>query len=61
MFICKLKTNKLCQLLSFMFYNTENFYDIVDDPLTLDDDFTPKGFREWTAERFNRKVMKLTK
>ena len=46
---------------SFMFYNTENFYDIVDDPLTLDDDFTPKGFREWTAERFNRKVMKLTK
>ena len=44
-----------------MFYNTENFYDIVDDPLTLDDDFTPKGFREWTAERFNRKVMKLTK
>lgn len=46
---------------SFMFYNTENFYDIVDDPLTLDDDFTPEGFREWTAERFNSKVMKLTK
>ncbi len=35
---------------SFMFYNTENFYDIVDDPLTLDNDYTPEGFREWTAE-----------
>ena len=46
---------------SFMFYNTENFYDIVDDPLTLDDDYTPEGFREWTAERFNDKVIKLTK
>src|SRR5690554_5364904 len=47
--------------LAFMFYNTENFYDIEDDPLTLDDDYTPDGFREWTAERFNNKVVKLTK
>lgn len=47
--------------LNFMFYNTENFYDTVDDPLTLDDDFTPKGFREWTVERFKSKVNKLTK
>lgn len=46
---------------AFMFYNTENFYDIEDDPLTLDDDYTPDGFREWTAERFNNKVVKLTK
>lgn len=46
---------------AFMFYNTENFYDTVDNPLTLDDDYTPDGFREWTAERFNNKVMKLTK
>src|SRR5690554_1886097 len=46
---------------SFMFYNTENFYDTVNDPLTLDDDFTPEGFREWTAERFDDKVTKLTK
>lgn len=47
--------------LNFMFYNTENFYDTIDDPLTLDDDFTPKGFREWTVERFKSKVNKLTK
>lgn len=46
---------------SFMFYNTENFYDIVDDPLTMDDDFTPDGYNKWTEERFNDKVIKLTK
>lgn len=46
---------------TFMFYNSENFYDTVDDPLTMDDDYTPEGFRKWTIERFNDKVEKLTK
>jgi len=44
-----------------MFYNTENFYDTTDDPRTMDDDYTPDGFRKWTEERFNAKVEKLTK
>lgn len=43
-----------------MFYNTENFYDTVDDPQVLDDAFTPHGFYKWTEERFNDKVEKLT-
>ena len=46
---------------SVVFYNTENFYDTVDDPLTMDDEFTPSGFRKWTPERFNAKVNNLTK
>lgn len=46
---------------SFMFYNTENFYDIIDDPMTMDDAFTPAGANGWTKERFNDKVAKLTK
>ena len=45
---------------SLMFYNTENFYDTVDDPNTMDDEFTPDGFREWTNDRYNDKVEKLT-
>lgn len=48
------------QTFSLMFYNTENFYDTVDDPLTMDDDFTPEGFRNWTEERYNVKVKKIT-
>jgi len=46
---------------SFMFYNTENFYDTVDDPETMDDDFTPGGFNHWTVERLNDKIEKFTK
>lgn len=46
---------------SFMFYNTENFYDILDDPHTMDDAFTPDGTNKWNKERFNDKVTKLTK
>lgn len=46
---------------SFMFYNTENFYDTVDDPNIMDEEFTPKGSLKWTTERFNDKVQKLTK
>lgn len=46
---------------SFMFYNTENFYDTKDDPNTLDDNYTPEGSARWTEERFEDKVEKLTK
>lgn len=45
---------------SFVFYNTENFYDTIDDPQTMDEDYTPNGFRKWTPRRFNTKVKKLT-
>lgn len=46
---------------TFMFYNTENFYDIIDDPLTMDDAYTPHGAGKWTGERFLDKVAKITK
>lgn len=46
---------------SFMFYNTENFYDIEDDPLTMDNEFTPHGANGWTRERFDDKVLKINK
>ena len=44
---------------SFMWYNTENFYDTVDDPETMDDEFTPQGHYHWTQKRFDDKVDKL--
>lgn len=49
------------QSFTFMFYNTENFYDTIDDPFTMDDDYTPNGFRKWTEDRFNNKVEKFSK
>jgi len=38
------------------FYNVENLFDTINDPLTKDDDFTPKGKKVWTAERYNKKL-----
>ena len=43
------------------FYNLENFFDTTDDPYSLDDDFTPKGFRRWTESKFRKKVSKISK
>jgi len=41
------------------FYNLENLFDTVDDPHTLDDDFTPKGFKKWREGRYRSKIKKL--
>lgn len=36
----------MLQLFSLMFYHTENLFDTVDDPLSMDDDFPPNGLRQ---------------
>jgi hypothetical protein len=41
------------------FYNLENFYDTVDNPLVNDDDFTPKGIKQYTKDIYTDKVTKL--
>ncbi|WP_439132129.1 endonuclease [Polaribacter sp.] len=41
------------------FYNVENLFDTIDDPRTLDDDFTPKGKKNWTYKRYRIKIKKL--
>jgi predicted extracellular nuclease len=44
-----------------MFYNTENFFDIFDDSLTADEDFTPAGIMHWTHNRYNTKLKNIYK
>jgi predicted extracellular nuclease len=44
-----------------LFYNTENFFDTLDNPNTLDEDFTPNGRFEYTGERFETKAQHLAK
>ncbi len=46
---------------TLLFYNTENFFDPFDDPLTLDDEFTPSGEMHWTFARFQQKAYHLYK
>ncbi len=48
-------------LYSFAFYNLENLYDTVDNPETLDDDFTEISDKKWSQSRLDSKVLHLGK
>jgi hypothetical protein len=41
------------------FYNLENFYDTVNNPVVNDDDFTPSGIKKYTKDIYLDKVNKL--
>lgn len=55
------KKKKVKELFTVGFYNLENLFDTIDDPNTLDDDYTPKGFKKWSMKRYKRKLYKLAK
>ena len=42
-----------------VFYNVENLFDIYDDPLTRDDEFTPRGAKHWTKARYMTKLQQV--
>lgn len=46
---------------NILFYNVENLFDTENDPLKLDDDFTPAGKLEWTPERFQKKIKNIAR
>lgn len=35
-----------------VFWNLENYFDPFDDSLTVDEEFTPGGYRHWTWSKF---------
>jgi len=53
------KANEKPQKTCVAFYNIENLFDTEDDPHTLDDDFTPKGFKNWNPKRYENKLRKI--
>lgn len=42
-----------------LFYNVENLFDTIDDPLTDDAEFLPGGKYQWTSERYLTKLDQL--
>jgi len=44
-----------------MFYNVENLFDTFDDPAINDDEFTPKGEKNWNYYRYKEKLNKIAK
>lgn len=57
---CKTKAQEHNRL-RVMFYNTENLFDIYDDPATNDNDFTPEGKMHWTKARYEKKLVSIYK
>ncbi len=43
------------------FYNLENFYDTIHNPMINDDDFTVKGNKKYTSKIYNDKIDHLSK
>lgn len=41
------------------FYNLENFYDTIDNPIVQDDEFLPRGARNYNSEVYWNKVNHL--
>jgi hypothetical protein len=41
------------------FYNLENYYDTINDPIVDDDEFTPEGANAYTPAVFKKKVENL--
>ena len=44
-----------------MFYNVENLFDIYDNPLKDDDEFTPDGFMRWSGWKYWKKLNSICK
>lgn len=42
-----------------MFYNVENLFDTIDDPLINDAEFLPQGRYQWSGERYLQKLDRL--
>lgn len=54
------RLNAQKEVLVIAFWNVENLFDTINDPLKLDDEYTPKGALAWTSERYNHKISCLS-
>ena len=41
------------------FYNFENLFDTINNPLTNDDEWTPTGFQHWDSKKYFKKLHNL--
>lgn len=58
--IAQTKNNKL-KICIAAFYNLENFYDTVDNPIVNDDDFTLNGIKRYSNKIYRDKIDRLSK
>lgn len=49
------------EIFNILFYNAENFFDVEDNPNTADEEFLPKGKKNWNKYRMYDKNDKIAK
>lgn len=58
---CSSEKKKLSKQLTVVFYNVENLFDLQDEPGKSDEEFTPDGEKNWTKERYNKKLADISR
>ncbi len=62
LFAQKLKSHEYERTyMRIMFYNVENLFDIYDDSLKRDDEFTSTGKKYWTKRKYKKKLNNISK
>ncbi len=47
--------------LSILLYNVENLFDIYNDSLKRDDEFTPQGLKHWNYSKYQKKLRNISR
>ncbi len=58
-FLCSQAQKQQYKVAIVAFYNLENFYDTIDNPILNDDEFTPKGDKNYSSNIYLDKVKHL--
>ena len=43
------------------FYNVENLFDTINDPMTIDEEYLATGSNKWTEERYQSKLNNMSR
>ena len=44
---------------AMVFYNVENLFDTIDDPITNDNEFLPNASKYWSTRKYKRKLKNI--
>lgn len=58
---CSARKYKSKRNITVVFYNVENLFDLENEPGKSDGEFTPDGSKEWTKERYSKKLEDISK
>jgi len=53
--------NKAFVIHTLAFYNFENCYDTINDPVTNDEEWTPTGTQHWDSKKYHQKLENLAR